>query len=100
MVRNKKLLDAARGQPCQISIPSVCNNDPATTVACHANWYEYGKGMGIKAHDCYAAWGCSACHAALDVGSNLSYAERKEYWRRGFEKTILALFTAGFINVK
>jgi len=57
---------SARGQECTIRIPGVCNFDPATTVLCHSNALADGKGMGIKAADDCAAYGCSACHDLVD----------------------------------
>lgn len=57
---------AARGQDCTIRLPNVCNGDSATTVLCHSNSLSDGKGMGLKAPDTAAAFGCSTCHAVLD----------------------------------
>lgn len=57
---------AARGQDCTMRIPGVCNFDPATTVLCHSNSLADGKGMGLKAPDTAACFGCSACHDLLD----------------------------------
>lgn len=57
---------AAQGEDCTIQIPGVCNCDPATTVLCHSNRLADGKGMGLKAPDTAAAFGCSACHDVLD----------------------------------
>lgn len=57
---------AARGQDCQLQILGVCNGDPATTVLCHSNLLADGKGMGLKAPDHAACFGCSACHDVLD----------------------------------
>ena len=56
---------AARNQECTLRFP-VCNYDTSTTVLCHSNLLEDGKGMGIKADDTKAAFGCSACHDVLD----------------------------------
>ena len=44
----------------------VCNRDPATTVLCHSNRLADGKGMGLKAPDEKACFGCSDCHDVLD----------------------------------
>ena len=52
----------ARGKPCQIRIPNVCNFNPETTVLCHLN----GGGMGMKQPDLLGAWGCSSCHDVVD----------------------------------
>jgi hypothetical protein len=57
---------AARNQDCQLQILGVCNGDPATTVLCHSNQLAAGKGMGLKAPDTEACFGCHACHAVLD----------------------------------
>lgn len=57
---------SARGEECTIGIPGVCNFDPDTTVLCHSNYLADGKGMGLKAPDTAAAYGCCACHDVLD----------------------------------
>lgn len=57
---------AARGQDCTLRISGVCNFDPDTTVLCHSNMLSDGKGMGLKAPDTEACFGCSACHDLLD----------------------------------
>jgi hypothetical protein len=98
--RNPRLLQTARGKDCLLQIPGVCNGNPETVVACHANWTEYGKGGALKAHDVFHARGCSACHAELDQGNKLDYEEKKYYWQRGFERTMLALFDEGLVRVK
>lgn len=57
-----KATDSARGEPCEIRLPGICNHDPATTVACHAN----GGGWGMKQLDSEIAYGCSDCHRVVD----------------------------------
>lgn len=58
---------SAKNEECTIRLPmGVCNYDPATTVLCHSNSLEDGKGMGLKAPDTKAAYGCSACHDVVD----------------------------------
>lgn len=57
---------AARGQDCMMGIPGACNHDPATTVLCHSPFLADGRGMGLKAPDEKACFGCSACHDVLD----------------------------------
>lgn len=99
MYRSKRLLDAARGQQCTIQIPGICNGNPETTVAAHSNSLRHGKGLGIKAHDCYVAWACSSCHAEIDQGSKLSRQQKDDYWQAGFEKTILQKFLLGIVRV-
>jgi hypothetical protein len=57
---------AARNQECTLQILGVCNGDTATTVLCHSNQLADGKGMGLKAPDTEACFGCSSCHDVLD----------------------------------
>ena len=57
---------SARDQACTICLPGICNRDASTTVLCHSNYLADGKGMGLKAPDTAAAYGCSACHDVLD----------------------------------
>lgn len=68
--RNPHLLSMARGQPCMLRIPGVCNNDWRTTVACHSNFSIHGKAGARKADDQYHCAGCSACHRWLDQTIN------------------------------
>jgi hypothetical protein len=55
---------------------SECNHDPETTVLCHLNEYEFGKGMGIKADDMAAFYGCSSCHDLYDGRAKQTMSER------------------------
>lgn len=70
MIRSQKIINTARGAPCALRLPGVCNNDPATTVWAHLNGF--GKGMGLKTHDILGFPACSACHSAFDTGKNRS----------------------------
>ena len=63
--RSTPIRRAARGQDCTLRL-AVCNFDPETTVLCHSNFLADGKGMGLKAPDTAAAFGCSVCHDVLD----------------------------------
>lgn len=99
MYRSRRLLDCAKGQECTINFPGVCNNNPETVVAAHSNQLRHGKGGGLKAHDCYIAWACYACHMELDQGNKFRYDEKNEYWQKGFEKTILQMFLQQLIKV-
>ena len=94
MFRSKPLLRAVASLPCQL-----CGREGETQAA-HANWTEYGKGMGMKAHDVYSAALCVGCHAGIDQGSKLSYQERKELWEAAWRKTMLVLFEEGLVVPK
>lgn len=64
--KSSPIRKSAKGEECTIRLPMVCNYDTATTVLCHSNKLADGKGMGLKAPDTRAAYGCSACHDVVD----------------------------------
>lgn len=55
----------AKGMPCFIRVPGVCNFNPETTVWCHIRMLGI-SGMGLKAPDILGTFGCSDCHAVCD----------------------------------
>ena len=57
---------SAKGQECTLQFSGICNHDPETTVLCHSPFLSSGRGMGIKAPDTDAVYGCSCCHNILD----------------------------------
>lgn len=61
----KSLRDVARGKPCMIRLPGICNGDPSTTVLAHLRMAGI-TGTAQKAPDMLGAWACSACHDACD----------------------------------
>lgn len=63
-IMSKKLRDSARGEPCTLNIAGVCNYDSSTVVLCHLP--DESHGMGRKSDDIVAAFGCHACHDAID----------------------------------
>lgn len=50
-----------------------CNYNPETTVFCHINSADAGKGMGLKASDLFGFYGCSECHNVLDGRTKSEY---------------------------
>jgi hypothetical protein len=64
--KQTKIRASARGQECTLRFPYTCNFRTDTTVLCHSNQLKDGKGMGLKAPDTRAAYGCSDCHDVLD----------------------------------
>lgn len=56
----------AAHRECQIRIPGICRSHPDDCVLCHAQTPAGIRGMGQKAPDLIAAWGCSACHNEYD----------------------------------
>jgi len=95
MIRSKAVLNSARGAPCALRLPGICNSDPATTVWAHLNGF--GKGMGMKTHDILGFPACSSCHAAYDTGKDRSkYAGDA---LRALCETLVALVLSGLVSV-
>jgi hypothetical protein len=99
MIHSKKYTDAARGQPCTLQIPGVCNGDWSTTVAAHVR--DDFKGMGNKASDISIVDSCSACHAKFDgqSGEPLPKEEWLFYALRGIQRTLENRFAQGILFV-
>lgn len=93
--RSRDLLNLCYEFDCLLQIEGVCTG--GVGEPCHANWPEHGKGMGMKAHDCYAVPGCRACHMALDQGSKLTGEQRKDIWLRAFWKYLPMLWERGLL---
>lgn len=55
----------ARGKPCMVRIPGICNGNPETTVLAHYRLAGY-CGTGMKPIDALGAWCCSSCHDEAD----------------------------------
>lgn len=77
------LRERARGKPCQIRVPGVCNRDWSTTVHCHVRMVGI-SGIGMKAPDIFGAHGCSACHAYVDS----NHADSRLLLLEGMARTI------------
>lgn len=94
----KELRDTARGAPCSIDIPGVCNGMADTTVWAHANLLAAGKGLGIKAADPAGCHACSACHAFIDQGT-APFEIKLAWFVAGMVKTYTRLFERGELRV-
>lgn len=99
--RSPALLRLARGQSC-----ANCGADDGTIVAAHSNWSDHGKGMSIKASDCFSAHLCAACHAWLDQGGKgrdptgrYTVSDKREMFDRARDATLLRLFQQGNLKV-
>ena len=100
MYRSPALLKLARGAPCLVAIEGICTGNRESVVAAHGNWQNLGKGVGLKAHDCFIAFACQACHDAIDGRTHhIPKADRRYYWQRGFERTVLYLFENAKVKV-
>ncbi len=99
-IRSRKLLDSAKGQPCEIRIPGGCNHDPETTVSCHV--HDDSFGMAQKADDSSTFHGCAACHSFLDTGAWLGKFTEAQMLRmilRAILRTLRNRIDRGFLPV-
>jgi hypothetical protein len=87
MYRNKELLRYARHCECQHCFLPFMQD---TVVAAHSNQLRHGKGMGIKAHDCFIAYLCCRCHDIVDGRAlpNLDQSTRERIWNIGHQNTL------------
>ncbi|AUT46988.1 nuclease domain-containing protein [Achromobacter sp. AONIH1] len=90
--RNQALLELAEGEECLLRVPGWCQGGTDSTVACHSNRLQDGKGKGIKAHDWAIAFGCVACHWFIDQSSE-SHALKLSYFVPGLRLTRARLIT-------
>lgn len=80
----------AAGRECQIRLQH-CQGGPC--VLCH--WRQIDiSGMGIKSPDFLGAWGCAACHAAVDSAKRGDIATQLDFARAVF-RTQYQLFKEG-----
>lgn len=95
------LTEYARGKPCTIRVPTVCNGDWNTTVCAHVRLIDV-SGAGMKAADLLTAWACSACHDYVDGRTfpHDSYETRRLMLLEGHARTLTWLIEHGVITVK
>lgn len=55
------LRNYAKGKPCLVRVPGICNHDPAKVVLAHVRLTGI-TGGSQKAPDALGAWACSDCH--------------------------------------
>lgn len=91
-----KLRASARGQQCTLQIVGVCTHDTYTTVLCHI--HDETKGMGNKAEDTSAVFGCFACHRAIDLHS-LPREDELFYLLRAYQRTIKFWIEHGYLVI-
>jgi Protein of unknown function (DUF1364) len=91
-----KLRKSARGRDCQIRIPGICTGNPETVVLCHLP----GGGMGGKMPDLFGAFGCAACHDAVDGRIPSPYPTPKlmRWFYEGVFRTQQIWLDEGFIR--
>ena len=97
-IESKKLRDSARGESCTLNIAGICTYDDSTVVLCHLSYESHG--MGRKSDDIVAAFGCHACHDAIDGrAGHLSPEDREYYARRGMVRTWRRWIERGLVKV-
>jgi len=97
--KTSKIRQSAKGEPCLVRVPGVCNGNRATTVLAHLN----GAGVGCKHGDHKAAYACSACHSWLDGGyvqSGYGRTTRDLWHLESVIRTQDRLVEKGLIQVK
>ncbi len=91
-----KITKSAKGEECQIRLNGVCSFDNTTTVFRHIN-----GGGGMKQLDTEGAYGCSACHDAVDfrVATGISRVYLLLYHHEGAMRTRKILIEKGLIKL-
>ena len=87
------LRQLARGKPCDLRIPGVCNRDPETTVLAHINT-EF-KGVALKSPDICAVRACSDCHEYV---GDMATDEMRLLGLQGLLRTLKAYVEEGVIQ--
>ena len=67
----QKLRDSAKDESCTLQIYPYCNGDMEKTSLCHVST-PISSGMGMKAPDWYAVYGCSTCHDIIEGRRKIS----------------------------
>lgn len=89
----------AKGRPCMVRIPNVCNFNNETVVLAHIR-LQGVSGMGMKSPDLLGAWACSACHDEIDGRthkSGMSHDELRLAHYDGMARTIAKLHKEGLV---
>ncbi len=105
-IESQKLRDSAQGESCTFTIPGVCCGDPETVVLCHLP--DDSHGISRKSDDICAAYGCVACHDAIDyrIDYFLKYenlqvarADREWFMRRAQTRTERRMIEKGVLKI-
>ncbi len=90
-----KLREAARGRPCMVRYPNICNGRTDTTVLAHVRLAGI-TGAGQKGPDEIASWACDSCHSEYDRRTRkLELSEAKLGFYEGVMRTLYALIKEG-----
>lgn len=94
-VVSKKLRDSAKGQSCALRITRCASDE--TVVLCHLPIKGFG-GMGMKAPDNLAVFGCAHCHAVLDGRAQGDFTEADLL--RALAETQMIWIELGLMTIK
>ena len=79
------------------SLPCVICLREGQSQAAHVN--HIGKGMQMKAPDCWVFPACPECHREFDTGKSYTKQERRELAERWVLLTVQALASSGKLKV-
>ena len=98
---SEPLREYAKGRPCTLRIPGICQDNGRNTCGCHINSNE--KGTGNKSPDLFMVVGCWACHGWMDGGyleHGVTKAERDAEVLRAYLESLLMYQRAGLVSVE
>lgn len=100
-IRSKKIRDSAKGEPCTLRIPGICNGNKETTVFAHVAG---NKGTATKNHDLFGVYACSDCHDWLDgrrrlTGEYTGLVNRQAEILRALQETLIKLYQKDLITI-
>lgn len=97
---SKAIRDSAKGAPCLLRVPNVCQRYRDTVVHCHLRM-NLVAGMGMKPNDLLGIRACFACHDWLDSrsGSQIHWEIRESIILAGLMRTLEALVDEGIVEL-
>lgn len=95
----KRIMDAAKGEPCTLNIVGVCSYNLETTVFCH---HPDGTGGSNRlTGPLSGGFGCHDCHQFIDgrTPPGLHGEDREFYLRRSMMRTLNRLIERGLVKL-
>lgn len=95
MAKQDKYTKSAKGQECQVRIPSICNFNEETTIFAHIN----GAGMGMKHPNIIGSYTCSDCHSVIDGQKKSPFPQKdiKLFHFEGMVRTQILMIKNGVL---
>lgn len=93
---NHKLRKSAQGKPCTMLGPTCTGGGEERNDVClrHSNQLEHGKGVGMKAHDLLAFYGCQNCEDWYS-GRESSPSDKAMYFAFANQRTLVIACNEG-----